>query len=104
MWATIGLYSGREDNQFFQRHDDGTVERRPKGISLRAGDAVALGADTIHSVSNPSREWTGSIHTYGGDFFAAGRSMWPALDAPPSEFDSAKVEVVLEAAAAKARG
>ncbi|MBM3524421.1 MAG: hypothetical protein FJX57_15830, partial [Alphaproteobacteria bacterium] len=32
--------------------------------------------DIIHSVTNPIPRFTGAIHVYGGDFFAAKRSEW----------------------------
>ena len=74
MWATIGIYTGGEDNAFFRR-SDGTLAGSG-GTSLRPGDVVLLGDDTIHAVTNPTSEFTGSIHIYGGDFFATERSEW----------------------------
>jgi predicted metal-dependent enzyme (double-stranded beta helix superfamily) len=104
MWAAIGLYGGREDNRFFVRRPDGGLDVRGKGVTLRAGDAVALGADTVHAVANPSQDWTGSIHVYGGDYFAAERAMWPDPESGAVAFDAAVVAEVLTAAAAAARG
>lgn len=103
MWAAIGLYGGREDNHFFRRSDDGSIHDRSTGITLRAGESVALGDDTIHAVANPSSEWTGSIHAYGGDYFAAARDMWPDRDQGPIAFDTNRAVSVLEAAADAAR-
>jgi predicted metal-dependent enzyme (double-stranded beta helix superfamily) len=37
---------------------------------------VPLGAEVIHSVTNPVRRLTGALHVYGGDFFATPRSEW----------------------------
>ncbi len=52
MWASIAIYTGREDNVLWE-------------------------ADAIHSVTNPIQRLTGAIHVYGGDFFATeGRSEW----------------------------
>ncbi len=103
MWAAIGLYGGREDNTFYRRDDQGRLDARGDGVSLRAGDSVVLGTQTIHSVANPSREWTGSIHVYGGDYFSPGREMWPDADGPAEAFDSARLLKVLDAAATAAR-
>ena len=78
MWAVIGIYGGREDNIFWKRRRDdlaGTVEAAG-AKSLCDRDAVILGPDVIHSVTNPIPRLTGAIHVYGGDFFAAGRSEW----------------------------
>jgi hypothetical protein len=41
-------------------------------------DALPLGRDIIHSVTNPIGRLTGAIHVYGGDFFAVQRSEWDA--------------------------
>jgi len=45
-----------------------------KALSER--DALPLGRDIIHSVTNPIGRLTGAIHVYGGDFFAVPRSEW----------------------------
>jgi predicted metal-dependent enzyme (double-stranded beta helix superfamily) len=78
MWAVIGIYTGREDNIFWRRvaGPPGRVEAAgAKALSVR--DAVPLGHDVIHSVTNPIPRLTGAIHVYGGDFFdPAGCSEW----------------------------
>jgi len=74
MWSVIGIYTGREDNIFWQRH-----ERRVsamKATAISQGSVVALPRDVIHSVANPIEKLTGAIHIYGGDFFATPRSEW----------------------------
>lgn len=78
MWAVIGIYGGREDNIFWRRLPDetnGKVEAAG-AKSLSDKDAVALGHDIIHSVTNPIPRLTGAIHVYGGDYFNAARSEW----------------------------
>jgi predicted metal-dependent enzyme (double-stranded beta helix superfamily) len=74
MWAAIGIYSGGEDNTFFRRAEETLVESG--GTSLRPGAVALLGDDAVHAVRNPTSEFTGSIHIYGGDFFATARSEW----------------------------
>ena len=75
MWAAIGLYGGQEDNAFFRRGGSGLVSSG--GLELRTGDAVLLGDDTIHKVTNPLRDFTAALHVYGGDLPAQrGRSEW----------------------------
>jgi predicted metal-dependent enzyme (double-stranded beta helix superfamily) len=78
MWAIIGIYTGREDNILWRRVPD-----EPRGRIEAAGakalaerDAVPLGRDIIHSVTNPIGRLTGAIHVYGGDFFGVPRSEW----------------------------
>ena len=102
MWAAIGLYGGREDNALFRTLPAGELELRDTK-TLRSGDTVLLGDDTVHAVANPSREWTGAIHVYGGDYFTTGRRMWPTRDAQPEEFDAARLTRVLDNAARAAR-
>ena len=74
MWANIGIYTGREDNILWRRND-GRIDAHAARALFR-GDAVALPADVIHSVTNPLPRYTGGIHIYGGDFFDTKRSHW----------------------------
>jgi predicted metal-dependent enzyme (double-stranded beta helix superfamily) len=78
MWAVIGIYTGREDNIFWRRLPDSPGKVEAAGAnSLCERDAVLLGPDVIHSVTNPVRRLTGAIHVYGGDFFnPVHRSEW----------------------------
>jgi predicted metal-dependent enzyme (double-stranded beta helix superfamily) len=102
MWATIGLYGGREDNRYYRSLPEGGLEPSG-GTTLLGGDTVALGRDVIHAVANPSREWTAAIHVYGGDYFAPARRMWPDPATGPVDFDVATVIATLEAAVARSR-
>ena len=84
MFAVIGIYSGREDNMFWRRIDNGAGDGTDPGIeaagaeSLGAGGVATLGRDIIHSVANPIAKLTSAIHVYGGDFFDPPdpRSQW----------------------------
>ncbi len=88
MWANIGIYSGREDNIFWERGDRGIRANRAE--ALFEGDAAALPTDAIHSVTNPLLRFTGGIHIYGGDFFNTTRTQWnpETLDEEPSDGDA----------------
>jgi len=81
MWAAIGIYTGGEDNTFFRR--DGTTIVEAGGRSLRPRDVCLLGDDAVHAVVNPTAQFAGAIHVYGGDFFTTPRSEWPG--SPPEE-------------------
>jgi len=85
MWANIGIYAGREDNIMWRRTSSGIEAFEAK--ALFEGDATALPADAIHSVTNPLLRFTGGIHIYGGDFFDTTRSQWnpETLDEEPSD-------------------
>lgn len=74
MFAVVGMYGGQEDNSFFRRTPDGIVASG--GKSIRGGDVLVMGDDTIHAVANPLREYAVALHVYGGDFFAGNRSEW----------------------------
>jgi predicted metal-dependent enzyme (double-stranded beta helix superfamily) len=74
MWAVIGVYTGREDNIYWRRSGERIEAAAAQALCVR--DAVPLGQDIIHSVTNPIPRLTGAIHVYGGDFFAAERSAW----------------------------
>ncbi len=75
MWASIGIYTGREDNIVWQRKGAGVIEASG-AASLSEKEVFALPTDAIHSVTNPIPRMTGAIHIYGGDFFAVPRSEW----------------------------
>jgi predicted metal-dependent enzyme (double-stranded beta helix superfamily) len=85
MWAAIGIYGGREDNAFFRREGDTIVPSG--GRELHERDVFLLGSDAIHSVHNPSRNRTGAIHVYGGDFVAQPRSQWDPESLVEQAFD-----------------
>jgi predicted metal-dependent enzyme (double-stranded beta helix superfamily) len=79
MWAVIGIYTGREDNIFWRRVEGEAGGRQVEAAGAKAvsaKEAVPLGADIIHSVTNPIPRLTGAIHVYGGDFFTAQRTEW----------------------------
>jgi predicted metal-dependent enzyme (double-stranded beta helix superfamily) len=88
MWAAIGIYAGREDNEFFRRSGEGPEHRtlsESGGKVATEGDVLLLGDDTIHAVANHTSRLTGAIHVYGGDFVNQPRSQWgpgPAEEHP----------------------
>jgi predicted metal-dependent enzyme (double-stranded beta helix superfamily) len=77
LWATIGIYTGREDNIVWERKDANVIEAAG-AASLSEKEVFNLRTDAIHSVTNPIPRMTGAIHIYGGDFFAVPRSEWDA--------------------------
>jgi len=90
MWASIGIYSGREDNILWEPRGNRIAASRAASLSTK--DVFGLPADAIHSVTNPIGRLTGAIHIYGGDFFAPGRSEWDAetLEERPWDIDEAR--------------
>jgi len=90
MWASIGIYSGREDNILWERRS--SVVKAVRAASLSEKEVFPLPEDAIHSVSNPIRRLTGAIHVYGGNFVTAGRSEWDpeTLSERPFDIDAAR--------------
>jgi predicted metal-dependent enzyme (double-stranded beta helix superfamily) len=88
MWAVIGVYTGREDNIFWKRVGNKVEAAAAQALSQR--EAVPLGQDIIHSVTNPIPRLTGAIHVYGGDFFAMERSEWDPETLVEGRYDAQK--------------
>jgi predicted metal-dependent enzyme (double-stranded beta helix superfamily) len=87
MWASIGIYAGREDNIVWERH--GQEVRAARATSVGEREVFSLPSDAVHSVTNPLRRLTCAIHIYGGDFFAAQRNEWDpeTLRERPMDFE-----------------
>jgi len=74
MWASIGVYTGREDNILWERR--GLQIAAKSAAALSEKQVFGLSGDAIHSVTNPIQRLTGALHIYGGDFFRTPRSEW----------------------------
>ena len=85
MWASIGIYTGREDNIVWERK--GPVIEAAGAKALSESEVFGLPQHAIHSVTNPIRRLTGAIHIYGGDFFATPRSEWDSETLRERPFD-----------------
>lgn len=97
MWAVNGIYTGEEDNVFFRRSAEGISQSGARRVGTT--ESAALGADVIHSVSNPnSRASTGSIHIYGGDYLKKKRSIWDAATLEERPADGETIRRMFEAA------
>ena len=93
IWSTVGIYGGIEDNTYYRRVGDSIeVSGHSRG---EVGDVLLMGADGIHSVENPTRQWTAAIHVYGGDFFANPRLQWDRQTLVPEPFDLANSRALL---------
>ena len=90
MWATIGIYTGREDNIIWNRQ--GAVVEASSAASLSERQVFDLPDTVIHSVTNPIPRLTGAIHIYGGDFFGVPRSEWDSetLRERPLDLEAAR--------------
>jgi predicted metal-dependent enzyme (double-stranded beta helix superfamily) len=101
MWSTIGIYGGVEDNTYYRRAGQSIdISGRTRG---EVGDVLLLGADGIHSVRNPTRQWTAAVHVYGGDFFSHPRLQWDPETQEARPFNLENARAVLVAADTQAR-
>ena len=85
MWAVIGICGGREDNAFYRRGEQGLTQHGTKELNTK--DAIPLGENVIHAVTNPLEKITAAIHVYGGDFFTTPRSEWDPQTFEERPFD-----------------
>lgn len=94
MWASIGIYTGREDNIFWKRTRDGIKAYGADALFQK--DTALLPHDAVHSVTNPLLRFTGGIHIYGGDFFGTARSQWNPETLKEEPSDGAAIRGMFE--------
>ena len=94
MWASIGIYTGREDNIFWKKTSDGIKAYRAAALFRK--DTALLPDDALHSVTNPLLRFTGGIHIYGGDFFGTTRSQWNPETLAEEPSDGAVIRSMFE--------
>jgi predicted metal-dependent enzyme (double-stranded beta helix superfamily) len=94
MWATIGIYCGREDNIVWTR--TGPRVEAYGAASLSEKEVFSLPDDAVHSVTNPIERMTGALHIYGGDFFATPRSEWDSETLREQPFDLERARRIFE--------
>ena len=71
------------------------------GKNLATADVVILGDQVIHAVTNPSTQFTGALHVYGGDFFATPRSEFDPDTFAERPFDAERVKRLFREANAR---
>ncbi len=101
MWASIGVYTGREDNILWQRTGSRVAAYAARSLCER--DVFGLPVDAVHSVTNPISRPTGAIHVYGGDFFGTARSEWDPETLCERPFDLEAARRSFREAAERAR-
>ena len=55
-----------------------------------AGEVAKFGNNIIHSITNPTNEYTGALHIYGGNIFKLERSQWNTTTLHEAPYDSDK--------------
>ncbi|MGB6601161.1 MAG: hypothetical protein WBE77_08765 [Candidatus Cybelea sp.] len=95
--TVIGIYSGREDNIFWRRPSAGSSRVEAAGArAIFDKEAVLLGAEVIHSVTNPIDRLTAALHVYRGDFFGIDRSEWDPESLCERPYDAQRVLRIFE--------
>ena len=89
LWSVVGVCSGQEDNEFFERTDNGL--RQIGRTSVVAPGVLANDVDVIHAISNPLDVPLVVLHAYGGDLFGIDRSNWDPETHEEVPFDWRKV-------------
>lgn len=82
-WAVVVGVEGDEENVFYGRLDDGSRAgyadlRKLSAKTFAPGQALAMPPHIIHSVHNPGRELSVSLHVYGKNINFTGRSKFDA--------------------------
>lgn len=89
LWSVVGVCSGQEDNQFYERTGDGL--RQIGEVSVVGPGVIANDADVIHSIRNPLDTPLVALHAYAGDLFGVPRSNWDPKTNEEVPFDWQKV-------------
>jgi len=89
VFACIGQLSGIEKNVVYDRTPDGENLTKTHTTTVKAGDVISLPEDAIHHIENPNTTTSGSLHIYGGDFYAImdERSLWDYDDHSEKSFN-----------------
>ena len=90
IWSVVAVCGGQEDNQFFERDDDGL--RQVGEASVIAPGVLANDPEAIHAIANPLDVPLLALHAYGGDLFATPRSNWDPETNEEIPFDWEKVK------------
>lgn len=96
MWASIGVYTGRENNIMWE--PSGSTIQATEATSVAAKEVFSLPPDAVHSVTNPVERYTAAIHVYGGDLSSTLRGQWDPLTLRREPFDVEDVRRVLQQA------
>lgn len=75
MSAVIGVYAGRERNDFFESDGKGGLQRSSR-TEVQPGDVLSIGPSAIHTVSCISDTPCCGIHVYLGNLTETDRSLF----------------------------
>lgn len=82
LWSVAGMCSGEEQHVLYARDGDRIV--RDRMLTAAAGEVVALDDHAIHASRDSGPSAAVAVHVYGGDLFAAPRSVWDESGMTPT--------------------
>lgn len=82
LWSVAGMCSGEEEHVLYTRDGDRIV--RDRVLTAAAGEVFALDAHAIHASRDSGPSAAVAVHVYGGDLFAAPRSVWDEAGMTPT--------------------
>lgn len=97
-FSMVGVYSGQEDNVFYQCLPQSRQIAEVGGRSLTQGQVLILGEGAIHGIANPRQEQLMALHVYGANIFGLERSAWD-----PETFEEERFDFVKHAGGPKVR-
>jgi predicted metal-dependent enzyme (double-stranded beta helix superfamily) len=89
MWSACAFYAGREHNTFWRRTADGLV--KANGKEYGEGDVMLMGADAVHSITNPLRTNNAALHVFPGNLFTTPHLQWDSDTLQEQPFDNAYI-------------
>ena len=89
MPAVIGLWTGSEDNLFYEQTSQGVL--LAGSVRIEYGQVLALTTNAIHDVHVPPSSWSGALHVYLGDLIGVNRSEWSVASMDAVPFDGEKL-------------
>ena len=87
LWSACAYYSGREHDYFWRRTTNGI--EKTTGKEYGEGDVLIMGANVVHSISNPLRVNNAALHVFAGHLFKTPHSQWDPETLQQAPFDNA---------------
>ena len=89
--AVIGVYRGRERNDFFEAAAGGGLQRSGQ-VELGAGDVLSIGPSAIHSVTSIGEGACNGLHVYLGNLTKVERTLFDMDSGQAMQFDDKNYE------------
>ena len=92
--AVIGVYRGRERNDFFEAAPDGGIQRSGQ-VELGPGDVLSIGPSAIHSVTSIGNGPCNGLHVYLGNLTRVERTLFDIDNGVSMRFDDKNYEKLM---------